>query len=139
MSTRPTDLSDTGVMSTRQRWLAAIGGCIAVAAIGILLVGLLGWDRTNTYLGVPAALAALCGLGLAVYPLVTKREAPGNGTDHRTTARQWAKARRQAVVVQVGASKSTDQHADAAGHAKILQYGAPPSGHGQGRDGTRPH
>lgn len=58
---------DNGVVDKRSRVYVWSGSALAVAGLGVALVGWVGLNRANQYLGVPAAIAALLGLALSVY------------------------------------------------------------------------
>jgi hypothetical protein len=60
-------MADDEVMSGRKRWLIWGGSALVGTGLVALLVALVGLDRANDYLGVPAAIATLLGLALSVY------------------------------------------------------------------------
>jgi len=76
------------------------GAALAAAGIAGALVAWVGLDRANAYLGVPAAVAALVGLGLALYTLARERS-DSSGVDERRV-KQRAKASGRGKVRQVG-------------------------------------
>lgn len=96
---------DGVVMSHRRVW-AWVGVVLALAGGGLALVAWVGLDKANAYLGIPAAIAALVGAGLVVFPLTQNGDegggdAPGAKTDQR------AKATDGGQVLQVGGNLTT--------------------------------
>lgn len=110
------------------------GGLLGVAGLAVGLVAWVGLDRANAYLGVPAAVAALVGLGVSVYALVGSPAGDGDASSGRRV-RQRATATDRAHVMQVGGSVvggtgprsaaglggRVDQRASAAGEASVEQ------------------
>jgi hypothetical protein len=93
-------------MTSRRRVTVWVGVGLAVAGGAVALVAWVGLDQANGYLGVSASVAALLGLGLAVWPL----KAPDSceGEDGRgLTVDQWGKASGGGQVRQVGADSSS--------------------------------
>ena len=109
------------------------GGLLVVAGLAAGLVAWVGWDRANAYLGIPAAAAALIGLGVSVYALTAGPS--GGGSQSGRRVRQRASATGKARLVQVGGSATgsagsqpaagpsewVDQHASALGDARVDQ------------------
>ena len=77
---------------------------LAVAGGALALVAWVGLDRANAYLGVPAAIAALLGLGLAVFP-PKNDDTDSDGPEH--SVNQRGKALDGGQVLQVGADSKT--------------------------------
>lgn len=78
------------------------GGLLLVAGLVAGLVVWVGWDRANAYLGIPAAAAALIGLGMSVYALAAGSSEGGSASGRRI--RQRASAKDKARLIQVGGS-----------------------------------
>jgi hypothetical protein len=72
-----------------------------VAGLAGALVAWVGLNRANSYLGVPAAVAAVVGLGVSVYGL---RGEAGDGAQPGVgrRVRQGARASKGSRVVQIG-------------------------------------
>lgn len=121
-------------VTDRQAATLWVGAGLAAVGLAAGLVAWVGLDRANAYLGVPAAIAALIGLGLSVYALVG---APSEAKPPaRRRVRQRASATDRAQVRMVAGSvlsdgvggvtasaEDVDQRADAAGQARIDQIG----------------
>jgi hypothetical protein len=121
---------DDGAMTGR-RVAAWIGSGLCVAGTAAALVAWVGVDRANAYLGVPAAVAALAGLGISLYAVAVS--GPGGDSPGRPVrwVRQQARASGRGVVTQVGgdqgggglAGYDVDQRAAAMDDGRIVQVG----------------
>ncbi|MEY9857092.1 hypothetical protein ABH935_002700 [Catenulispora sp. GAS73] len=63
-------------MTGRARVAVWTGSGLLVAGSAVAVVAWVGLDKANQYLGVPAAIAALLGLVVAVYGLVAPKPSP---------------------------------------------------------------
>jgi hypothetical protein len=77
------------------------GAGLGAAGAAGALVEWVGLDRANAFLGIPAAVAAVLGLGVAVYGVVVAERSPGAGGSERRV-RQRATASGRGRVSQVG-------------------------------------
>jgi hypothetical protein len=92
-------------MTSRQMVLIWAGVAFGITGIAVALVAWLGLDRANSMLGIPAAVAAVVGLGVAVHGLaLAKREGEDDGGGGGGGASQWASASGRSRVLQVGGS-----------------------------------
>ena len=116
-------------------------GLVAAGGAGAL-VAWVGLDRANAYLGVPAAVAALLGLAVAVYALAAESN-PLEGAAAPRRVRQRATSSQRGRVVQIGGhagaavSTSTpgavvDQRARARGDGQVEQTGGDAASAGGG-------
>lgn len=130
-------------MNRRQRTAVLVAS--SVLGIGGLTGALVAWvglDRANAYLGVPAAIAALVGLGMSLYAVLTPESAGSTAQSPLRRVRQTATASDRGRVTQVGGSHGlniaaaddppvfeVDQHAKSLGSSHITQIAgdqAPP-------------
>jgi hypothetical protein len=88
-----------GRMASRQRVMVWSGVGLAVVGGAVALVAWVGLDKANGYLGVPAAVAALLGVGLAAFPPKSD-DAETRGPVH--SVNQSGKAVDGGHVLQVG-------------------------------------
>lgn len=97
-------VSEDREMTSRRRVTVWSGAGLAVVGGAVALVVWVGLGKANAELGAPAAIAALLGLGLAVFPPKsegTDKHESGHSLDQR------GKAIKGGQVLQVGADSAT--------------------------------
>lgn len=104
MQARSRGMSNNIEMMSRQVVLIWAGIAFGAGGIAVALVAWLGLDRANSMLGIPAAVAALVGLGVAVHGLAEAKRGGEEDEGGRGGAAQRASASGRGRVLQVGGS-----------------------------------